>query len=916
MKIVPDPDNYEIILRFMGTTPSTSNILPTFQSVIHQLAKIFNMNLTENRFTTNDDVRDYLFYQLSFLASQYKEKKIVIFLDSIDQLNPSDYNLNWMITEIPENVKIIFSTLPEHEKIFETLRTIFKNHSDIFMEVCSLNQSIVKTIIEDWLEKRNRSLSEPQWKVLDETFANATLYPLYVKLIFDIVIKWESYFIPTDEFKNLLQIDNCIEYLFKQLEKNHGEVLFSRSMFYMTTFKNGISESELEDILSIDDDVLYSIFEYHAPPVRRFPIALWARIKHDLEEYMVQKEIDDTRVIYWYHRRFIEVGNSVYVSRMDETQRETVFNNVIDFFNETWKHKPKPYKYTDHVAKKKKLASDTQEETRNTAMQAIEIVAEDGTVRYNKRKLTELPGFISQMNINFAAPLACEHVFFNYTFLHAYFQCCDLSSIIKNLTDTTSSYAISDEVQDSVNYLKFLFILYLECRISMKDYPDSIAVQLLSRLLKFYGCNKYLSNFIDQCDELSNRHCALVAPYQSLQPPGIGVLFNMDRHTKGITCTLAEKYNGYLFITVSDKIVVLSLSYLNALGEIPLMKLDKNDYYKHLKVYCEDIPNYEAKMKNIFGKILVASQHVIQVVDFNSKILFSKVFEDLEIQNVEIVGPNHFVLSFKNCNFFELYSIKNGKVLLRKSLEQKIKFMLTNTHIHFVDSFLYEDCSEMFNVLIMLENSQINIFELKKSEDENETAESFDIKDAFVIPSPGVDCVDFTCFSTAYYGLKYCVSFADGSVGIFEYLNDRKCIEMKLMKPKVNELNSNKTQIMLKILDSQYEITLFLGENRALYVFSNDEGCKIEGVYDNGRIWIMGDSIVIGVRKGVYDIFIMSKDNEKKNFKITKMHTFDVHFNDITFISSKGFSFFSLKLNKKNFHVKNFLKVRVLYQHR
>jgi hypothetical protein len=35
----------------------------------------------------------------------------------------------------------------------------------------------------------------------------------------------------------------------------------------MSTFKNGISESELEDIISIDDDVLFEIFEYHVPPV-------------------------------------------------------------------------------------------------------------------------------------------------------------------------------------------------------------------------------------------------------------------------------------------------------------------------------------------------------------------------------------------------------------------------------------------------------------------------------------------------------------------------------------------------------------------------------------------------------------------------------------------------------------------------
>jgi hypothetical protein len=49
-----------------------------------------------------------------------------------------------------------------------------------------------------------------------------------------------------------------------------------------------------------DDDVLYDIFEFHAPPLRKLPVALWVRIKDDLKGYMVEKEINDTRVIYWY----------------------------------------------------------------------------------------------------------------------------------------------------------------------------------------------------------------------------------------------------------------------------------------------------------------------------------------------------------------------------------------------------------------------------------------------------------------------------------------------------------------------------------------------------------------------------------------------------------------------------------------
>jgi hypothetical protein len=48
-----------------------------------------------------------------------------------------------------------------------------------------------------------------------------------------------------------LSIDICIKYLFQYLETVHGKLLFERCIIYMGTFKNGISESEIEDILSL-----------------------------------------------------------------------------------------------------------------------------------------------------------------------------------------------------------------------------------------------------------------------------------------------------------------------------------------------------------------------------------------------------------------------------------------------------------------------------------------------------------------------------------------------------------------------------------------------------------------------------------------------------------------------------------------
>ena len=93
--MVPDPENYVVILRFLGTTPGTSNILSTYKSVIYQLTRIFNLKNRDRRLSTKNDAKDFLNELLFTLSVQYPEKKILILLDSIDQLSTSDYNIDW-----------------------------------------------------------------------------------------------------------------------------------------------------------------------------------------------------------------------------------------------------------------------------------------------------------------------------------------------------------------------------------------------------------------------------------------------------------------------------------------------------------------------------------------------------------------------------------------------------------------------------------------------------------------------------------------------------------------------------------------------------------------------------------------------------------------------------------------------------
>ena len=49
----------------------------------------------------------------------------------------------------------------------------------------------------------------------------------------------------------------------------------SHALAYVTAAKSGVSETELEDLISLDDKVLDDIYQYHLPPVRRIPPLLW-----------------------------------------------------------------------------------------------------------------------------------------------------------------------------------------------------------------------------------------------------------------------------------------------------------------------------------------------------------------------------------------------------------------------------------------------------------------------------------------------------------------------------------------------------------------------------------------------------------------------------------------------------------------
>lgn len=69
--------------------------------------------------------------------------------------------------------------------------------------------------------------------------------------------------------------------------------------------RHGLSEAELKDVLSLDDEVLQSVYQDWTPPSKellRFPPLLWVRLRRDLGNCLARRPVDGFTLLAIAHR--------------------------------------------------------------------------------------------------------------------------------------------------------------------------------------------------------------------------------------------------------------------------------------------------------------------------------------------------------------------------------------------------------------------------------------------------------------------------------------------------------------------------------------------------------------------------------------------------------------------------------------
>jgi WD40 repeat protein/Cdc6-like AAA superfamily ATPase len=336
-----------VIIRFCGTSEFSVNILNLIQYICIELLYVYNEKEKLTSFieavphqTLTKVIQDFREF--------VKQYPVYLFIDSLDQLSTTANGGDLLLflknlKDIPKETRIIVSTLPndwDKAKSQKSSWLLLNLQTQPTIEVKSLlengkpsEEESVKRIVTELLKGRNRSITNDQ---LTKVFKAVSQEPtvLYVNLSLYFLCKWNSY---DDINQNSLTptASALITQIFEDLEITYGKKLTETAFAFITFSRGGntihlrflfhfliliferfssfgllgVSDLEMQDLLSLSKGVLLETFQYFKLDTLRLPFHVWRRLKDAIRHLIIEKS---SYCIQWYHRQLWETAEIRY----------------------------------------------------------------------------------------------------------------------------------------------------------------------------------------------------------------------------------------------------------------------------------------------------------------------------------------------------------------------------------------------------------------------------------------------------------------------------------------------------------------------------------------------------------------------------------------------------------------------------
>ncbi len=541
---VEEGRDVSVIVRFLGTSPDTSNILDALVSLTHHICLLYKWtSLGDEKLGKIGDVRRFLCELLESVHTKKPESRLIIILDSVDQLADSHgaHSMTWLPKSLPGNIYLIVSMLSDRYTCLDNTKTRLHD-TQYYLELPALSASSGSDIVSSYMSTHSRTITTNQNQYVLELFQKCSS-PLFLKLVLDSAATWHSYD-TMDEVAAATTVQEAIVKLFTDLEVLFGSVFIQRAFGYLSCGNGGLTALEMEDILSCDDDVLNEVYHYHDPPLKgmvRIPSLMWARVADTMKEYLTKRQVDGKTVLTWYHRQFWETAEEWYLS--DGGKKSYLHGQLAEL-------------YCQENGIRKTIVLHNRGKTVEDADR--QVVPQPLRVR-NMRKLSCLPYHLFHAGDIQSLKKAC---LFDFDFIYTKLQAFGIAS----LTSELAAYAASPTVKSGdAKDISLLCDLLELCYDALMMDPTLLAFNICERLGEISDKNHPFHQLIQGSKTwLSNAETPMLLPTHPMKFLGLNspLKFNMMVGYEGemsddgelLLCSLSHK------TTQAEKIQVLNLA--------------------------------------------------------------------------------------------------------------------------------------------------------------------------------------------------------------------------------------------------------------------------------------------------------------------------------------------------------------------
>ncbi|KAI5626673.1 NACHT domain- and WD repeat-containing protein 1 isoform X2 [Silurus asotus] len=332
MQTVLDPQAV-VVLRMLGTSPNSSDVDSVLKGICLQVCGAMGLANPSPQTANTHEKLVRFFHSLLQKVSENGES-LVLILDSLDDLSRANnaHKLLWIPKELPPNVHLVVSALHGGTP-FKRLKALISDDQS-FYRVEPLDCDQEQDIINAYLNAAGRRLTYEQRDVITGSFLKSGSL-LHLKLMVDMAKQWSSY-TSVSELHLGSSVQETISLFLQTLEKKHGEKLVCHTLGYITLSRRGLSEAEVRDILSVDNDVLAEVYQSRLPPsptLIRFPPLLWSRLRHDLKDHLLERQENGIIVLTFSQRQFTDVVKAKYLSVERRVQMHSVLS---EYFSGQW----------------------------------------------------------------------------------------------------------------------------------------------------------------------------------------------------------------------------------------------------------------------------------------------------------------------------------------------------------------------------------------------------------------------------------------------------------------------------------------------------------------------------------------------------------------------------------------------------